>query len=92
MPNTNTAKRALRKSTKRRETNRAKRSMLRTLIKKVRLSAAAGNQDEAKKAFILVQKRLDQAASKNLVHANTASRLKSRLNAVLKKAFAAPAA
>ncbi len=92
MPNTNTAKRALRKSTKRRETNRAKRSMLRTLIKKVRLSAAAGNQDEANKAFILVQKRLDQAASKNLVHANTASRLKSRLNAVLKKAFAAPAA
>ncbi len=92
MPNTKTAKRGLRKSEKRRLENRAKRSMLRTLIKKVRTSVAAGDQDEAKKAYVLTQKRLDQAAAKRLVHPNTAARLKSRLNALLKKAFAAPKA
>ncbi|WP_459555082.1 30S ribosomal protein S20 [Lacunimicrobium album] len=92
MPNTNTAKRGLRKAEKRRLENRSKRSMLRTLIKRVRTLAADGNQDEAKKAFIMVQKRLDQASAKNLVHANTASRLKSRLNALLKRTFAAKAA
>jgi ribosomal protein S20 len=37
-------------------------------------------------------KTLDRAAAKNLIHANTAARTKSRLSRVLKDAKAAPAA
>jgi small subunit ribosomal protein S20 len=53
--------------------------------------AAAGTA-EADATFRLAVKTLDRAAAKNLIHANTAARTKSRLSRVLKDAKAAPAA
>jgi small subunit ribosomal protein S20 len=95
MPNTANAKKALRQNEKRRLRNRAGRSALRTAIKKCRL-AATGTKEEAQEAFRLAVKKLDQSAAKKLIHKNTASRLKSRLSAFVKKtqaaATAAPAA
>lgn len=87
MPVTKSAKRALRKSLVRRDRNRAQRSALRTAIKKCR--AAAGTP-EADEAFRTAVKKLDQAAARNLIHANTAARTKSRLSKALKAAKSAP--
>ena len=89
MPNTASAKKALRQNRQRRLRNRSQRSALRTAIKKCR--ASAGTQ-EAEAAFRLAVKKLDQAAAKRLIHPNTAARTKSRLSKFLKKAKASASA
>ncbi len=86
MPNTANAKKALRQSIKRRLHNRSQRSALRTTVKKVRALAASGDLAGAESAFRFATKRLDQAAAKNLLHRNTAARIKSRLSKLLKEA------
>ncbi|MBD3673796.1 MAG: 30S ribosomal protein S20 [Planctomycetaceae bacterium] len=88
MPNTPNADKALRKSLKRRDRNRMHRSALRTYVKRVREAVEAGDEEKAKAAFQRVTKKLDQAASKNLIHKNAAARTKSRLSKQMKKAFA----
>ncbi|MCA9082675.1 MAG: 30S ribosomal protein S20 [Planctomycetaceae bacterium] len=86
MPNTTSAKKYLRQSTGRRLRNRQQRSTLRTHLKNFRtLLESKPAREEAEKQFSQVVKCLDQAASKNLIHANAASRLKSRLAALKKK-------
>ncbi|QDT64542.1 30S ribosomal protein S20 [Calycomorphotria hydatis] len=85
MPNTASAKKALRKSLKRRDHNRAGRSALRSALKKVRVAAAGEDKDATQEAFRNACKKLDQAAAKNLIHANKAARTKSRLSALVKK-------
>ena len=96
MPNTDSAKRALRKMERRRIKNRHDRSTLRTSVKKVRVTAAAvpngtANIDDAKALLQLAIKRLDQSAASHLIHANKASRDKSRLTKLINK-LNAPAA
>lgn len=85
MPNTESAKRALRKAERRRLRNRSQRSALRTLIKKVRTFVANGNLEGARVALQTVIKRLDQAADKHLIHKNAAARKKSRLTQLVNK-------
>lgn len=89
MPNSASAKKSLRQNRTRRARNRSQRSALRTVVKKCR--AAAGTS-EADAAFRLAVKKLDQAAAKHLIHANTAARTKSRLSKLLKNAKAGAAA
>lgn len=94
MPNTDSARRALRKMERRRVRNRHQRSALRTSVKKVRLTAAAvpgGTQslDDAKTALHLAIKKIDQSAAKHLIHANKAARDKSRLTKLINKLSAA---
>lgn len=88
MPNTSAAKKALRQNVVRNARNRSQRSTLRTILKKCR--AAAGTAD-ADAAFRIAVKSLDKAAAKNLIHANTAARTKSRLSKLLKNAKATAA-
>lgn len=85
MPNTESAKRALRKSLKRRIRNRAQRSALRTTVKKVRAAASPDNATEAREALQVAIKRIDQAAAKGLIHKNKAARDKSRLTRLVNK-------
>jgi len=92
MPNTANAKKSLRQSAKRRLHNRTMRSALRTSIKKVRGLVAAGDLEAAEGAFRVATKKLDQSSAKNLIHRNTAARIKSRLSKVLKDAKNPPAA
>jgi small subunit ribosomal protein S20 len=99
MPNTESAKRALRKMKRRQERNRGQRSALKTIVKKVRGSAvapagAAPNIEAASTVLQTAIKKLDQAADKHLIHKNKAARLKSRLTRLInkQKAAAAPAA
>ena len=88
MAHTTSAKKALRQSTKRRLQNRSQMSMLKTLIKHFRaaLENAEVAAEKREEMFRLLSRRLDQAASRNLLHSNTASRMKSRLRLAMNKA------
>ena len=90
MPNTDSARRALRKDERRRVRNKQQRSALRTTVKKVRATAAAvpaGEKtvDDAKSALQLAIKKIDQSAAKHLIHRNKAARDKSRLTKLINK-------
>ncbi|HID23385.1 MAG TPA: 30S ribosomal protein S20 [Planctomycetaceae bacterium] len=79
MPNTKSAKKALRQNKKRRLRNRSQRSALRTFVKKARLAIQSAGVETAESAVRVAVKKLDQAAAKRLIHPNKAARLKSRL-------------
>jgi small subunit ribosomal protein S20 len=80
VPRIKSAKKAMRKSATAHERNRARRSQLRTALKKVR---AAATKAEATQAYQQASALLDRAGRKNLIHRNTASRTKSRLARVV---------
>jgi len=84
MPNTVSAKKRLRQNEKLRLRNRATKSVMRGQIRKVRDAVQAGDSETAQAEFKVAQKKLDQAASKNLIHNNAASRTKSRLVKLIK--------
>lgn len=86
MPNIKSAAKNMRKSRVRNLRNRAARSELKSLARKVVESAAAGKLEEAQTNFRIAARRLDQAASKKVIHVNAASRKKSRLSHVIVKA------
>ncbi len=80
MANTAQSKKRARQAEVRRENNTAQRSTLRTFIKKVIHALQAKNKEAAQGAYKTAQKLIDRAATKGLIHANTAARIKSRLN------------
>ncbi len=60
-------------------------SALRTAIKKLRKAASADTDVKSlRESLGNVSSMLDSAASKGLIHSNRASRLKSRLNSLVK--------
>jgi small subunit ribosomal protein S20 len=85
MPNTESAKRAMRKAERRRVRNKSQRSALKSVVKKVRTSAATNDMERTKEDLAIAIKRLDQAAAKHLIHKNKAARTKSRLTKLLNK-------
>ncbi|MEO1744965.1 MAG: 30S ribosomal protein S20 [Pseudomonadota bacterium] len=84
MANTASAKKATRKIATRTEANKARRSRMRTYIRKVEEAIAAKDAAAAKEAFTAVQPELMRAATKGVMHKNTASRKVSRLAARVK--------
>jgi small subunit ribosomal protein S20 len=84
MPNSASSKKRHRQSLERRAKNRAAKSVLKTQIRKLKEAVEAGNADATKEELRLTSKKLDQAASKRVIHKNTSSRLKSRLSAFVK--------
>jgi small subunit ribosomal protein S20 len=89
VPNIESAKKRLRQSLQRRARNRAAKSTLKTSIKKLQASVASKEFDTARTQFSALCKLLDQTASKGIIHANKASRTKSRLNHMIHKAAVA---
>ena len=81
MANTAQARKRARQAEKRRQHNAARRSMMRTFIKKVRKAIAAGDKGQAQTAFKEAVPVLDSMAGKGVIHKNTAARYKSRMNA-----------
>ena len=79
MANTASAKKATRKIARRTDVNKARRSRVRTFLRKVEEALAAGDKVAAQAAFVAAQPELMRAASKGVMHANTASRKVSRL-------------
>ncbi len=89
MANTPGARKAIRKIERRTAVNKARRSRVRTFLRKFDEAVASGNADAAKTAFVEAQSELMRAVSKGVVHKNTGSRKVSRLAAQLKKLQAA---
>ncbi len=84
MPNSASAKKRLRQSLDRRARNRTIRSTVRSQIRKLRTTIAGGDVAASETELRVTVKKLDQAAAKGILHANAASRLKSRLSAAVK--------
>ena len=86
MPNSKSAAKRLRQNEKRRLANKSIKSSIKTQIKRVMQALEAGNIDEAEAQYRIAAKRLDQAGAKKVLHPNTASRKKSRIQQAIKKA------
>ncbi|MBC8328454.1 MAG: 30S ribosomal protein S20 [Planctomycetes bacterium] len=79
MPNTQSAKGALKRSIVRRELNRGRKSSMRTWIKRTLSAVEEGNKEEAQKCLLEAQRMIDKNVKWHQLHANTGSRRKSRL-------------
>jgi len=85
MANNPGAKKAIRKIARRTEVNTARRSRVRTFVRKFEEAFAKGDAGGAKTAFVDAQSELMRAVSKGVLHKNTGSRKVARLAARLKK-------
>lgn len=86
MPTTKSAKKRLRQSLENRASNRATKSSIKTQIRKLREAVKAGDFEKVETEFRLAAKKLDRAGTKGVIHANAASRTKSRLSHMIKVA------
>jgi len=84
MANTASARKRVRQTLKRTERNRARKSRMRTFVKKVEAAIAGGDRAVAVEALRVAQPELQRAATKGVVHRNTVSRKLSRLSARIK--------
>lgn len=80
MANTPSAKKRVRQIARRTAVNKARRSRLRTFIRKVEEAIAAGNREAALAALRAAQPEIMRGAVKGVLHRNTASRKISRLH------------
>ena len=89
MPNLKNAKKALRQSVKRGAQNKMVKDNLAFMRRSFRKLLESQKLEDAQKLMRDLGQALDKAAGKNLMKANTASRIKSRaaqkLNALAKK-------
>jgi small subunit ribosomal protein S20 len=92
MPNTKSATKRLRQSLERRARNRSARSTVRNQVRKVRKAIESGDVAQSETELRIAAKKLDQAAAKRIVHANSAARTKSRLSAAIRAIKTSPAA
>jgi small subunit ribosomal protein S20 len=86
MPIKHAALKQIRKDRKRQQRNQAVQSELKTLTKRLLALLKARQLDEAKTLIRQVVQQYDHAASKKIIHRNTAARYKSRLMRRLNRA------
>jgi small subunit ribosomal protein S20 len=79
MANTTSAKKAARKIARRANVNKARRSRMRSVVRKVEEAIASGDKKIALAALKEVEPAIMRAAQKGVMHKNTASRKVSRL-------------
>lgn len=84
MANTSSAKKAVRKITRRTAVNKARRSLVRTSWRKVEEALAAGDAAAAEAALRQAESETMRAVSKGVFHKNMGARKVSRLNRRLK--------
>jgi small subunit ribosomal protein S20 len=84
MANTPQSKKRARQSETRFAINKARRSRMRTFLRKVEEALLTGNKDAAAAALKEAQPELMRGVSKGVVHKNTISRKISRLNSRVK--------
>ncbi len=84
MANSPQAKKRARQIERRTEVNKARRSRIRTYLRKVEEAIAGGDQTVAAAALKEVQPEMMRGVSKGVLHKNTASRKISRLSARVK--------
>jgi len=86
MPNTKSAKKALRQNVRHRARNLAKQKQVKTIIKTFRRTAEGEDLATAAEQLKAVYKTLDKAAKTKVITKNKAGRLKSKLALRLTKA------
>ncbi|WP_272004786.1 30S ribosomal protein S20 [Roseovarius sp. ZX-A-9] len=84
MANTPQSKKRARQNEKRFAINKARRSRIRTYLRKVEEAIASGDKDAAAAALRAAQPELMRGVTKGVLHKNTASRKVSRLSARVK--------
>ena len=84
MANTASARKRIRQTERRTERNQARKSRMRTFVKKVEAACASGDKAAAAEALKRAQPEMQRAVGKGVVHLNTVSRKLSRLSARIK--------
>ncbi|WP_299728525.1 30S ribosomal protein S20 [uncultured Tateyamaria sp.] len=84
MANSPQAKKRARQNEKRFQVNKARRSRIRTYLRRVEEAIASGDKDEAGAALKAAQPELMRGVTKGVYHKNTVSRKMSRLSARVK--------
>ena len=84
MANTASAKKRNRQTVVRTERNAARKSRMRTFVKKVEVAIAGGDKAAAAAALQAAQPEMQRAAGKGVIHRNTVSRKLSRLSTRIK--------
>jgi small subunit ribosomal protein S20 len=84
MANTASARKRIRQTATRTARNQARKSRMRTFVKKVETAIASGNKEAAVVALREAQPELQRATGKGVIHANTVARKMSRLSARIK--------
>ena len=84
MANSPQAKKRARQNERRADVNKARRSRIRTFLRKVEEAIATGDQTAAAEALKSAQPELMRGVTKGIVHKNTAARKMSRLSARVK--------
>lgn len=84
MANTASARKRNRQTIKRTVRNAARKSRMRTFVKKVEAAVAGGDKEAAVAALRAAQPEMQRASGKGVVHKNTVARKLSRLSARIK--------
>jgi small subunit ribosomal protein S20 len=84
MANNASARKRIRQTAVRTERNAARKSRMRTFLKKVETAIASGDKAQAQDALRLAQPEAQRARTKGVIHLNTVARKLSRLSARIK--------
>jgi small subunit ribosomal protein S20 len=91
MANTAQSKKRARQADARYAVNKARRSRIRTFLRKVEEAIASGNADAAQAALKAAQPELARGVTKGVLHKNTVARKMSRLASRVKAVAAVKA-
>jgi small subunit ribosomal protein S20 len=84
MANTASARKRIRQTLKRTERNHARKSRMRTFVKKVEAAIAGGKKEDAVAALHAAEPEMQRAVGKGVVHKNAVARKLSRLSRRIK--------
>lgn len=84
MANTPQSKKRARQIERRTDVNKARRSRIRTYLRKVEEAIASGNAESAREALRAAQPELARGVTKGVLHKNTVARKMSRLSSRVK--------
>jgi small subunit ribosomal protein S20 len=88
MANNSSARKRIRQTEKRTVRNKARKSRVRSFLRKVEEAVKSGDKAAAQEAFRAAQPEMQRAVTKGVFHANTVARRLSRLSARVKSAGA----
>ena len=88
MANNASARKRIRQTEKRTVRNKARKSRVRSFLRKVEEAVKSGDKAAAQEAFRAAQPEMQRAVTKGVFHANTVARRLSRLSARVKSAGA----
>jgi small subunit ribosomal protein S20 len=88
MANNASARKRIRQTEKRTVRNKARKSRVRSFLRKVEEAVKSGDKAAAQEAFRAAQPEMQRAVTKGVLHANTVARRLSRLSARVKSSGA----